>query len=152
MEIEMKPQSRAIYLLCSDNISMLTRTYYIIFFPEYFDYRLFHIIKLFFSFAFVQKQSLQKPTIEPLLGFMDAQSRKFKQRWKPKKDKVRIYIPGDICPHYIFPHNISRRIYVSWHISFVRCCADIYLYISRDINPHYILLRFSAQDRKQIAN
>ena len=40
------------------------------------------------------------------------------------------------------PHNISRRIYVSRG----RCCADIVrTYISRDIYPHYILLRFSAQ-------
>ena len=39
-------------------------------------------------------------------------------------------------------HNIS----LVRHISFVRCCADIVrTYISRNICPHYILLRFSAQ-------
>ena len=40
-------------------------------------------------------------------------------RWKPKKDVVRTYIPGDSA-------DIVRK------------------YISRDIYPHYILLRFSA--------
>ena len=50
--------------------------------------------------------------------------------WKPKKDIVRTYIPGDICPH-----NIS----LVRHISFVRCCADIVrIYISRDICLHNV--------------
>ena len=41
------------------------------------------------------------------------------------------------------PHNIS---FVR-HISFARCCADIVrTYISRDICPHYIILRFSVLD------
>ena len=35
------------------------------------------------------------------------------QSWKPKKDKVRKYIPGDICPQSVLcPHNIWRGIYV----------------------------------------
>ena len=44
-------------------------------------------------------------------------------------DIVRTYIPLDICSHYVrtmstlCPHNIS----LVRHISFVRCCADIYL-------------------------
>ena len=77
----------------------------------------------------------------------------FVQRWKPKEDIVRTYIPRDICPH-----NISRRIYVFFKVAthtcsqsywsrsqamaggsqsggfpplapllLVRCCADIYL-------------------------
>ena len=56
-------------------------------------------------------------------------------RWKPKKDIVRTYIPGDI-----YLHNISRRIYVSLG----RCCEDIVRIYVRTI-LHYIFLRFSAR-------
>ena len=72
----------------------------------------------------------------------------FNLSWKPKKDIVRIYIPGDICPHNVrtmSAHHLTKDICLTMKKKYIPrgCCADIVLrYISRDIYPHYILLGF----------
>ena len=72
-------------------------------------------------------------------------------RWKPKKDIVRTYIPGDICPHNVCTmsaQHLTKDICLTRDIPREMLCehsADIVrTYISRDISPHHILLRFSA--------
>ena len=72
--------------------------------------------------------------------------------WKPKKDIVRTYIPGDI---HMYVRTMSAQ-HLTKDMCLTRCCADIvqtlcghssdiYLlgYMSAQC-PHLILLRFSA--------
>ena len=68
-------------------------------------------------------------------------------------DIVRTYIPGDICPHNVgtmSAQHLPRETYI-FREMLCGHCADIYLqgYMSAQC-PHYILLRFSAQDSDKV--
>ena len=67
---------------------------------------------------------------------------------------MRTYIPGDICPHNV--HTMSaqhltkdicltmKKTYIPREMLCGHSAVIVRTYISRDISPHHILLRFSA--------
>ena len=75
------------------------------------------------------------------------------QRWKPKKDKVRTYISGDICPHDVrtmSAQHLTKDICLTGEMLCGHSAEIVRTYISRDICPHYILLRFSALELDEL--